>query len=328
MKKKQSGYGIAGMILGIIGLVSSCIPAGVVLCIAGIVLSGIAFSKKNNGHGTAIAGLCCSIIGAIISIFVLFAGTGIFDESEGSENDTEISEEKDYIDEKDIEKVYADADAYKGRYLKFVGVVLDVEKDDEGIYLQVFQDIENYGNNTLVKYKNSELDIKEDDYVEIDGKVLGGEKGENAFGGTIYAPVIDAINIEKLSYKDAIHPTIKEVSVNETIEDDGVFLTLEKFEFAEKQTRAYISLENKTEYDYSLYTYSARAVQGSKQFDVSFDYNSDYEEMKDSIMPGVNSSGVLVFEGMDIDKDVTIYIEGNKESTFDSFSYEFKVKLN
>lgn len=71
-QKKQSGLGIASLVLGIIGLLLSCVVIGVVPCAIGLIFAIVGLTQRDRGHGTAIAGLVCSIIG--IAIFLL----GIF----------------------------------------------------------------------------------------------------------------------------------------------------------------------------------------------------------------------------------------------------------
>lgn len=73
---KQSGLGIASMILGIISILTACIAFGIVPGIIGAVLAIIALCQKDKKHGTAIAGLTCSIIGIIIfAIMALFVNS-------------------------------------------------------------------------------------------------------------------------------------------------------------------------------------------------------------------------------------------------------------
>ena len=73
--KAGNGLGIAGMILGIVGLVCAFIPCmefwAILLCIVGIILSGISLSKAKKANapkGNAKAGLVTSIIGAVVAV--------------------------------------------------------------------------------------------------------------------------------------------------------------------------------------------------------------------------------------------------------------------
>lgn len=73
MQKKQSGFGIASLIFGIIGMVTTFIFIGIIPCVVGLILGCIGVSQKDRSRGLAIVGLICSIIGIFIfgTIFYL-----------------------------------------------------------------------------------------------------------------------------------------------------------------------------------------------------------------------------------------------------------------
>ena len=81
---KQSGLGIASMILGIISILTACIAFGIVPGIVGAFLAIIALCQKDKKHGTAIAGLTCSIIGIIIFAIMALFVNGVSDSSKES----------------------------------------------------------------------------------------------------------------------------------------------------------------------------------------------------------------------------------------------------
>ena len=72
MEKKNKGTGLAvtSMILGIVGLVTSCVAVGGILCIAGLIFSIPALVRSRSG--IAVAGLVTSIIGTIFFILTLY----------------------------------------------------------------------------------------------------------------------------------------------------------------------------------------------------------------------------------------------------------------
>lgn len=70
-EKKQSGLGIAGMIIGIVSLVVSCIAIGGFTGIIGLILSCIAISQKDKKHGMAIAGIILNILAILIFVIML-----------------------------------------------------------------------------------------------------------------------------------------------------------------------------------------------------------------------------------------------------------------
>lgn len=86
-----NGFQIAGLVLGIIGIVTCCcygIP-GIIFGLIGLILA-IVGNSKNKGSGVGIGGLVCSIIALIFGIIAtiyygliiqgMFAGTGPFAE--------------------------------------------------------------------------------------------------------------------------------------------------------------------------------------------------------------------------------------------------------
>ena len=89
-QKNQNGLAIASLVLGIVGLISSCIVIGVVPAIVGLVLGIVALAKKQN-IGMSIAGIVCSVVAGMI--FLFFMIIMLFgNETETINTDTEIKE--------------------------------------------------------------------------------------------------------------------------------------------------------------------------------------------------------------------------------------------
>lgn len=70
-EKKQNGLGIAGMILGIVAVVTSCFVLGGLFGTIGLILSIIALTNKKKGM--AVAGIILNIIGIAIAMAVLIS---------------------------------------------------------------------------------------------------------------------------------------------------------------------------------------------------------------------------------------------------------------
>lgn len=81
---KQSPLGITSMVLGIISILTACIAFGIVPGIIGLILAIIALCQKDRKHGTAIAGLTCSIIGIIIFAIMALFVNGVSDSNKES----------------------------------------------------------------------------------------------------------------------------------------------------------------------------------------------------------------------------------------------------
>lgn len=131
---KQSGFGVASLIIGIISLVFSCVGVGIV-GIVGIILSIVAFTQKDRKKGTAIGGIITSAIAFIISLAVILAGGSmISSDQEDKASDSnpkkvattkEKKEEKkknnkfsvgDVVETSDLRIKFISAEKYKEKY--------------------------------------------------------------------------------------------------------------------------------------------------------------------------------------------------------------------
>lgn len=72
-QKQNSGFGVAGMVIGIVSVLLSCIVVGGITGIVGLILSLIAMARKGKKYGMAIAGITLNIIAIIIMIMMLSA---------------------------------------------------------------------------------------------------------------------------------------------------------------------------------------------------------------------------------------------------------------
>ena len=73
---QSNGPGIAGMVLGIIGVLTFWFPfIGLPVSVIGLVLSAVGM-KRFTGKGFAIAGLVLTIIGLILSLCIFGAAFG------------------------------------------------------------------------------------------------------------------------------------------------------------------------------------------------------------------------------------------------------------
>lgn len=99
MEKQKSNLGIISIILGTIGVVTSCMCIGIIPGIVGVILSVIGILKNNQKNGVCIVGLITSFISVLISliifIFILFTPTDTTEsEYSESENTNKIQTEE------------------------------------------------------------------------------------------------------------------------------------------------------------------------------------------------------------------------------------------
>lgn len=69
-KMKQNGLGIASLILGIIGILTSCIIVGVLFSIIGLIMGVMGLFQKNRKQGFCIAGIITSAVGMFLTLMV------------------------------------------------------------------------------------------------------------------------------------------------------------------------------------------------------------------------------------------------------------------
>lgn len=70
-KEKKNPFAIAGLVLGIIGIVTACVFIGIIPGILGLIFSIIALKQANNSNGMAIAGTICSSVSIFIFLFMI-----------------------------------------------------------------------------------------------------------------------------------------------------------------------------------------------------------------------------------------------------------------
>lgn len=202
--------------------------------------------------------------------------------------------------ENEFDKMYTNPKEYKGYEVTYTGnVFVAPEKDNEGIYLQVYADPENYDKNTLVAFANPDFIVNEGDYVKITGIVRDQYEGENLLGGTVTAPMIEAKSLEVVDYITAVAPTLNTLEINQELNQHGLMIKLEKIEFADTHTRVYVHATNNTSDQVNLYTYSTKLIVGNQQFENESIYDADYPELHSDILPGIESAGIITFPAID-----------------------------
>lgn len=201
-------------------------------------------------------------------------------------------------------ELVSDPDAHEGAAVDVTGQLLErPEVVDGELAFQMYADPENLEWNTIVYTEDTSDALQElnsDDYVRVKGEVLGEFEGENAFGASLTVPAIQASDVQTVSAGQAVDPAQKVMQVNRTAGDQGFSVTLQKLEFGEESTRAYVTMNNGTGRGASFYTFDAKIRQGAQQIDYLEDSYAYYEEEPQSDLgPGVQTEGVLAFGPVD-----------------------------
>lgn len=320
-EKTKSKKGIISLVLGIIGLIAWALPIiGAPVTIVGLILGVKGRGTNHKKLATAgivlcIIGLFATVVNGAIGSYKGATGT-LFNSSTSSGQSNEI------LSKDEFKQMFSDPDKFKGKKVDYYAKIFtEPEKDANGTYIQAFADPDNSTQNTLIQISDPNLDVKKDDIIHVIGIVEKRHDGQNAFGGSISAPVITASKIEKSDYATAFDPAIKTIDVNKEIDQHGYVIKLDKVEFGAKNTRAYLTITNNTNGNVMFSTYDSKATQGNKQFDKDDSYGK-YPELNTEILSGIKEEGVVVFKPLDANgKSVKLIFEGHSSS---DYSLEFE----
>ncbi len=247
---------------------------------------------------------------------VTSSGTTSAETSEESqESSTSSSKDTSPLSDSEIKELYTNPDKFEGRTVTLSGQVFsEPEYDESGVYFQMFIDVENAEGNTIVAYPDPDFELESDDYVKLTGAVAGTFEGTNAFGGTVTAPQIIATELEKSSYAEVVAPALKTVELDDaTGTQYGYTVSVTKIEFAENETRVYVTVNNNGSDTFSLYSFDAKVIQDGKQYEEESNYDADYPEVQSDLLPGATTEGIITFPAME-QKDLQIVLEAYSEN--------------
>lgn len=229
----------------------------------------------------------------------------------------------------EIQQMYSNPKEFKGRTVNLTGKVFSVEYYENGVYIQMFQDPVNYENNTIIGYGDPDFNVNENNYIKITGTVEDEFEGTNAFGGSVTAPMIVASTLEISSYQEVIAPTILEVIPEEnTVKHLGYSVTVQKVELAENETRVYLKVKNGGKSEFSLYSFYAVLIQGSKQYEEQNNWDADYPEIQTDLKVGIETEGIICFPAIS-QEDFRLEFEGSSDNwneDVDLFKFNLKVE--
>lgn len=265
----------------------------------------------------------------VLGMTILLVACGSTGNSGSGTTAANIKSNSKQLTKEEFEQIYTDANKFKGDKVDFYAkIFVPVEKDDKGTYIQAYADPQNSDKNTLIAINDPKLDVKEDDIIHVIGTVNGEQKGTNSFGAELNLPLIIADRIEKSDYATAFAPAVKTINANQQQNQKGYVITVKKIEFAETETRVYISITNTMKNDkINFYTFNTKAVQGNKQFETTDNFEAGYQEPQTEILPGVTTDGILLYPVMDANSPIKIVLEGscdNYDIDIKPFTFEIK----
>lgn len=239
--------------------------------------------------------------------------------------EAELPAGSDYNDEQ-IEALYADPKNHSGKHFKLSGIVIsNPDTIDDKLFFQMLQDVPNNANDTIVVYQGNP-DIKEGDYVTLDGVISNEYVWENSYGDVLDLPTVIASKVEISTYQNVVLPADETLLVDQEISQHGYKVILDKIEFSNKETRVYVTVKNEGKSNFSVFSSSVKIIQNTKLFEEQWNFDAAYPEIQSNVKPGSDSSGIICFPALDSKKDLSLYIGGFSDNWEEEIKdYEFTV---
>ena len=157
--------------------------------------------------------------------------------------------------------------------------------------------------------------INDDDYISVDAKIDGAYDGQTVMGVDSSWAFLEANSVEKTSYTESFGKANTTWEFTDKVsEQNGISVSVTKVEFAEEETRVYVTATNNSSDKFSLWSSSAIAIQNDQQYDQTYgNAYEQYEDLSSDILPGASTSGVICFGKLD-PAQFKLHMEGSSDN--------------
>ena len=217
-------------------------------------------------------------------------------------------------------EVLSNADAHKGAAVDITGQVFANPSKDKNVWqFQIYTNPKKIEGNTII-IGGADFEIKNDDFVRIRGTVEKKIDYKSTMGADMSAPLIMTNNIQKVPAQDVLSPTQHSIDVNQSQDQHGIIITIQKIEFANEETRFYINVKNHTNSKANVYSFSMKVTQGTSQYDEQNNYKANYPKLQSDLLPGIETSGIVAFPALDYNAKS---LKFNAEASSDNYNINF-----
>ena len=251
------------------------------------------------------------LVGLVLSIVLLTRETKPRMDKDGNPVFVELTNE-----------VYTNAKEYLGYHINIKGQVFQVMGNNgskKGI--QIWLDPETCVQNIMIYY-SSDVAVEQGDYIICSGYIRSLQKYKNAYGAELQAPLVYSADLREASYIEAMAPTKDEYVLDNLVYGQyGYAISVDKVEFAEKETRIYVSVTNGGRS--SLYVEDAVIIQDGNQYNSVNNFEANYKKIPNEIAKGASCSGIIVFPAINTGTfELTLNIHsGNYDEVFEEFIF-------
>jgi len=231
----------------------------------------------------------------------------------------ELPDSSERFTESNYAQLIEDPDAHRGAEVEVVGRVFGLpDRIEEGTHFQMRVDPSDDGSVTMVVYP-AKSGVSDTDYVKVHGRVYGAFHGRNESGERISSVLILADTLRAADMLDIGGPPEESISVGKTVDHNGLKITVDRVEFRADEARVFVTVRNDGRAKTSFFGIDAYTLQGGSDTWAPAEYTEDYPEVEEEIGVGEESSGVLVFRGLDPAKPFNLSLNaylGNAEKFY------------
>ncbi len=247
-----------------------------------------------------------------------------------------------YLTDNEMIQLFFTPGTFEGKAVQLSGMIYaEPQYEGDQVTLEIWNDPENAAKRFVVSLKNPTEQFASNQYVLVDGIVTGeaaddvsDESGNTSSNAAVTVsstavPKIEAKSVTLSSYQDVVAPTQKEVTFGTNIEQNGYQMTLDTIEFADSETRIYVTLKNNGAATLQLSASDATLVQNGTTYEQQSHVNSDYQLLPAELTSGAETTGVLVFPAMDDSIDFQLQFDVTSLDSSETLTpYQFNIHVN
>lgn len=228
------------------------------------------------------------------------------------------------IASEEFNQFFENPEEYKYKTITLTGSMLGSPVlVDDLIEFEIFEDANNYKHSAKIIYSDTSITIDDSNYVAIVGTVVDTYETFES-GEFITAPIIKASSIEITTYDKVVEPALAIKEVNQSLTQFNYEVTLERLEYAEEETRLYVTIKNNGTSNFSVYEFDVKAYQDTIEYEHQTNYLANYPSLEYDLAPGATTSGIITLPPLDSNKQLVIDILGssnNYDEEFELFEY-------
>lgn len=244
-----------------------------------------------------------------------FEGEGIMGWEEENQKEIGVWKNDEILPmkEEELKSLFSKPEDYEYHCISKAGKIGHVIEEGYGYKaVVVYTDVDNYDDDMIVVLYGEDINVDVGDYIKYTGIVMSSRQVKS-FGYLNYRLGVRTTSWSESNYIDCVRPTLDTIDINQTQEQFGYVINIEKMEFADKESRLYLSIENNGSDKFSVYDFNVVISQNNKQYDGIYNYDAEYPKIQSELLVGNKTEGIIAYEPLSNDL-FTITIDAYSEN--------------